>query len=76
MELDPRNVMSLITAAVDLHVFAGLWTGSGDFHRLIALEPKDILTGFGAPGVEVRERADLRPMQVFWERTSPITLHC
>jgi serine/threonine protein kinase/tetratricopeptide (TPR) repeat protein len=63
MELDPRNVTSLITAAVTYRSLRDYRRALAIFDRIIALEPKDILYRLRRARVEVRERADLRPLQ-------------
>ncbi len=63
MELDPRNVMSLITAAVTYRSLRDYRQALAIFDRIIALEPQDILYRLRRARVEMWERADLRPMQ-------------
>jgi len=63
MELDPRNVTTLIAAAVTYRSLRDYRQALAIFDRIIALEPKDILYRLRRARVEVRERADLRPMQ-------------
>jgi TolB-like protein len=63
MELDPRNVTTLIAAAVTYRSLRDYRQALAIFDRIIALEPKDILYRLRRARVEVRERADLRPLQ-------------
>jgi serine/threonine protein kinase/tetratricopeptide (TPR) repeat protein len=63
MELDPRNVTILITAAVTYRSLRDYRQALAIFDRIIALEPNNILYRLRRARVEVRERADLRPLQ-------------
>jgi serine/threonine protein kinase/tetratricopeptide (TPR) repeat protein len=63
MELDPRNVTSLITAAVTYRSLRDYGQALAIFDRIIALEPKNILYRLRRARVELRERADLRPLE-------------
>jgi tetratricopeptide (TPR) repeat protein len=68
MELDPRNVTILITAAVTYRSLRDYRQALAIFDRIIALEPNNILYRLRRARVEVRERADLRPLQSIVEK--------
>jgi TolB-like protein/class 3 adenylate cyclase/Tfp pilus assembly protein PilF len=68
MELDPRNVRILTTAAVTYRFLRDYRQALAIFDRIIALEPKNIRSLLARAWTEVRERGDLRPVQVIWEK--------
>jgi TolB-like protein/Flp pilus assembly protein TadD len=63
MELDPRNVNILTSAAVTYYYVRDYGQGRGAFDRIIALDPKNILYRFWRARWIAFERADLRPVQ-------------
>ena len=63
LELDPRNVNILTSAAVTYYYVRDYGQGRGVFDRIIALEPKNILYRFWRARWIAFERADLRPVQ-------------
>jgi serine/threonine-protein kinase len=68
MELDPRNVMILHTAWVTYYFIRDYGQERATLDRLIALEPKNIDFRLWRAQTEVRERADLRPVQAIVEK--------
>jgi TolB-like protein/Tfp pilus assembly protein PilF/predicted Ser/Thr protein kinase len=63
MELDPRNIKTLISAVVTYELVRDYGKARATFDRLIALEPSDIGYRYYRSWVEVHERADFRPVQ-------------
>jgi serine/threonine protein kinase/tetratricopeptide (TPR) repeat protein len=63
MELDPRNVNILTSAAVTYYYVRDYGKGRGVFDRIIALEPKNILYWFWRARWMAFERGDLQPVQ-------------
>jgi serine/threonine-protein kinase len=68
MELDPRNVKILNGAAVTYRYLRDYGQATGLLDRIIALEPNDIGYRLWRAWIEVRERADLRPVQAVLEK--------
>jgi tetratricopeptide (TPR) repeat protein len=68
MELDPRNVTILTSGAVTYRFLRDYGQARAAFNRTIALEPKNIRYQLGRAWTEVREKADLRPMQAIVEK--------
>ena len=68
MELDPRNVRILLEAGGTYSFIRDYGQVRATLDRLIALEPKNILYRLVRAGVEVGERADLRPVQAVVEK--------
>jgi serine/threonine-protein kinase len=68
MELDPRNVMILHTAWVTYYFIRDYGQERATLDRLIALEPNNIRYRLWRAWTEVRERADLRPVQAIVEK--------
>jgi TolB-like protein/Tfp pilus assembly protein PilF/predicted Ser/Thr protein kinase len=70
MELDPRNIKILTGAAVTYELMRNYGRARGNIDRLIALEPNNIDHQLRRAGIEVSERADIRPVQAVLEKMS------
>jgi serine/threonine protein kinase/Tfp pilus assembly protein PilF len=62
MELDPRNVKILVSAVVTYEVTREYKKAREVADRVIALEPKNIAHRRGRAHIDIRERADTRPL--------------
>ena len=62
MELDPRNVKILASAIVTYEVVRDYKKAREVADRLIALEPNNIAHRRGRAHIDIRERADTRPL--------------
>jgi len=67
-ELDPRNVRILTDVAVTYELMRDYGNARGTIDRLVALEPSNIDHRLRRAGVEVSERADLRPVRAVLEK--------
>ena len=63
VELDPRNINILTSAAITYYYVRDYGQGRAAFDRIIALEPKNILYRFWRARWIAFERGDLRPVQ-------------
>jgi serine/threonine protein kinase/tetratricopeptide (TPR) repeat protein len=63
VELDPRNINILNSAAITYYYVRDYGQGRAAFDRIIALEPKNILYRFWRARWIAFERGDLRPVQ-------------
>jgi serine/threonine protein kinase/TolB-like protein/Tfp pilus assembly protein PilF len=64
-ELDPRNVKILIGAVVTYELMREYKHAREVADRLIALEPNNIAHRWGRAHIDLRERADTRPLHAF-----------
>ena len=74
MELDPRNVRILAGAAVTYRLIRDYQQAKAIFDRIVALEPKNVDHRLWRAWTEVRERADLRPVQAVLATDDPALL--
>jgi TolB-like protein/Flp pilus assembly protein TadD len=74
MELDPRNVRILAGAAVTYRLIREYGQAKAIFDRIVALEPKNVDYRRWRAWTEVRERADLRPVQAVLATDDPALL--
>jgi TolB-like protein/Tfp pilus assembly protein PilF/predicted Ser/Thr protein kinase len=68
MELDPRNVKILTSAAVTHHLMRNYGQERRTIDRLIALEPNNIGHRLGRAWIDVRERANTRAVHAVLEK--------
>jgi tetratricopeptide (TPR) repeat protein len=68
MELDPRNVRILTDAAGTYSSLRDYGQARGAIDRMIAVEPKNTFYRLARAWHEVKERADLRPVQAVVEQ--------
>jgi serine/threonine protein kinase/TolB-like protein/Flp pilus assembly protein TadD len=69
IELDPRNLRILTGAAVTYALMRNYGQAGAIIDRLIALEPNNIGHQLRRAGIEVSERADVRPVQIVQQKT-------
>jgi serine/threonine protein kinase/tetratricopeptide (TPR) repeat protein len=68
MALDPRNLKILTGAAVTNELMRNYGQARAIIDRLIALEPNNIGHQLRRAGIEVLERADIRPLQIVQQK--------